>query len=66
MHLWVPLSLLCEDIRIGLGERFIAVPFENRYAALSEHPDYWSSYSDAKNKIIRDVAEGRVSLFNCL
>ena len=42
-----------EGIRHGLGDRFIE-SLENRYAALSEHPDYYS-YSD-KNKIIRDVA----------
>ena len=42
-----------EDIRVGLGDRFIE-SLENRYAALSEHPNYYS-YSD-KNKIIRDVA----------
>ena len=42
-----------EDIRPGLGDRFIE-SVENRYAALLEHPDYYS-YSDS-NKIIRDVA----------
>ena len=42
-----------EDIRPGLGDRFIE-SVENRYAALSQHPDYYS-YSDG-NKIIRDVA----------
>ncbi len=42
-----------EDIRPGLGDKFLE-SLENRYNALSEHPDYYS-YSDS-NKIIRDVA----------
>lgn len=42
-----------ENIRAGLGDRFLE-SLENRYAALSEHPDYYS-YSDS-NKIVRDVA----------
>ncbi len=42
-----------EGIRHGLGEKFLE-SLENRYAALSEHPGYYS-YSD-NNNTIRDVA----------
>jgi hypothetical protein len=36
-----------ENIRVGLGDKFLE-SLENRYAALSQHPDYYS-YSDENN-----------------
>jgi len=43
-------NLFCQR---SLGEKFLE-SLENRYAALSDHPEYYS-YSDQSN-VIRDVA----------